>query len=278
MRTFDTLQGGSVARLARMRHYRDDWNRKADSGERRYAMRSKLSDGLEGALQARSHGVGEWKSDAHGIGDQLQRARQERKGYVSAPWGLVDGWRDIGDSGDIIRLRYTGWYADAHESEIYRGHVWQLPARDGTPRYVAGYVEDQGGDDGTRAGGYVVLECDRGALVMYDEKEDAARAGDALAERMAEDAREYDERWQEARRHDDERDDARGELKRAALDAREAIDALREQQATQVNTPENTCTLIRRQYESARGRMRAALRTIAEASKNIHSLGMNGEF
>jgi hypothetical protein len=255
-----------------MRRYRDRWNADAGHVERDTLLKA----GLAGALQARSHGIGNWSSYAHGIGDQLQRAAAEKRDHVSAPYELVDGWRDVGDSADIISLRHAGWYSDADGSETYRGHVWQLPARDGSPRYVAGYTEDQGGKFGTRAGGYVMLECERGALAFYDDKEDAARAGDGLAERMAEDAREYSERWQEASGHASDRYDARKDLKNARHAARVVVKALREtKDATGLDA---TRALLRDELAQRRDAMREALQRIAECSEKIADLDMTGEF
>src|SRR5690606_7160203 len=250
MRNFDTLQGGSRARLTRYRHALArslETIRGCRTPED--AERFITAAGYTSPLNHR----GPWMGDAHGLTIKPDASS------VSAPWGLVDGWRDMGDAGDIVTMRHNGWYADEYGDTVYRGHVWQLPARDGRPNYVAGYVEDQGtvgGIDGTRAGGYVVLECYRGALVLYDEKEDAARAGDALAESAAEEAREYDARWQEASRHDAERERERDRLAGAHLSAGNILHAWRAQRATGGPLAPEVCALLRLKLDDARAEMR----------------------
>ena len=215
-----------------MRRYRDDWNAKKESGERRYSMRSTLAAGLVGALQARSHGIGAISTSAHGP------SFADDGRTCGIPTETLAGLRDIGDAGDIIRLDHDGWFADAHRSETYRGHVWQLPAaRDGSPRFIAGYMEP--------ASGYAVLACNRGHIEIFtcDKSSDdyratdteackeAARAADHLAERDAESEREYSEKWQEASGHDSDREDARADMKAARLVARGALRSLRELRA-----------------------------------------------
>jgi hypothetical protein len=276
---YDKLNGGSVARL---REYRRDLARSLETirGCRTPEAAAEFirNAGYTSPLNYRYS----WMGDAHGIDDQLRDAAKESRGYVSAPWGLVDGWRDVGDSGDILGRGYSGWYADADCDETYRGHVWQLPARNGSPQYVAGYVEDQGRSVGeTRAGGYVVLCVDRGALELFDDKEDAARAGDGLAERNAERDREYSGRWREASNADSERDDARDDLKSARGSARSIIAALRELPPLAQDVPDAFSVAraqLRASLDDARGDMRRALAAIKEAAEKIAELDMTGEF
>lgn len=116
--------------------------------------------------------------------------------YCNVADSVLGTWRDVGDSHDIVRLGHTGWYADQHQENLYRGHVWQLPARNGEPLFIAGYHESEQTE-------YVILDCSRGRLRTFDSKEDAARAGDELARIMAEKEREYQEEWEEARQLSD---------------------------------------------------------------------------
>lgn len=275
---FDKLNGGSVARLRKYRRNLAD-SLKTIRGCRtaKDADEFIASAGYTSPLNHRYS----WMGDAHGIGDQLQRAREEGEDYISSPWGLVDGWRDVGDSSDIITMRHDGWYADADADEMYRGHVWQLPARNGSPQYVAGYVEDQGGKDGTRACGYVVLCVDRGALELFDDKEDAARAGDGLAERNAERYREYSERWREASDADSDRDDARDNLRNARARAQGVVAALRELPPVADGVADAFSVAraqLRASLDDARDDMREAIGAINEAAEKIADLDMTGEF
>lgn len=281
----DKLNGGSVARLARYRRALADSLATIRGCRTPEAAAAFIeSAGYTSPLNHRYA----WMGDAHGLSGAIaaKRERGERIAQVSAPWAMVDAWRDVGDVGDILTLRYTGWYSDADQSELYIGHVWQLPARDGVPCYVAGFVEDQGASlrgssiDGRRASGYVVLEHDGRGLVTYDDKEDAARAADGLAESAAEDAREYSERWQEASRADSEREEAREALRDARKEARDAIRAARELSAAGVacDAIAQTRAILADKVKAARRDMRRALRDIASAAGRIESLDMTGEF
>jgi hypothetical protein len=91
------------------------------------------------------------------------------------------GLRFVGHADEIAGLRHQGWYTNEYQDETYRGAVYQLPARRGESVFVYGY------DD----------PCNRGAaLLSFDwtaDKEDAARWADAIAERAAEQEREYQE-------------------------------------------------------------------------------------
>lgn len=82
------------------------------------------------------------------------------------------------------RIGHKGWYCDQFQDRTLRGIVFQLPARNGVTQYVPGYEESDGWS--------VVLYLDR----LEEESRDAAYAADSLAERMAEQEREYNESWQ----------------------------------------------------------------------------------
>lgn len=280
--TFDKLRGGSRARLQKMRNYRDAWNAKRVD----MPWRSELAS----ALKARRHGAGDWRSSAHG----LTIAPDAR--YVAAPLELVAGWRDVGASDDIVRLSHRGWYANASQDETYRGHVWQLPARDGSPVYVAGYTEREGRENVT---GYCVLSCwPPGRVQTFDDKEDAARAGDSLAESMAETEREYSERWQAASEASDERDEARKESKAARAKFRTLAQAWRalpaggptyviaenprqswDKRAThRPVTRDDVRDGLRAMLQEQRDAAREAVETMREKTARIEELGMTGEF
>lgn len=173
-----------------------------------------------------------------------------------------------------------GWYADADNGETYTGHVWQLPAHDGTPRYVAGYTEGDTRRHVSRDSGYVMLELTSNgrALELYETKEEAARAGDSLAEHYAEEAREYSERWQEASDADSDRDEAREALKRARVDGRAAVAALRELRTCEPDSVAHARHVARDALDAARDEMREAIAKIETARERIAQLDMEGEF
>lgn len=275
--THDTLRGGSVARLAK---YRRNLARSLQTI--RACRTPEEADAFirsAGYTSPLTHRF-DWMGAAHGL---TIGAEAKARGYISAPWELVDGWRDAGEAHDILRFRdgHTGWYSDADGYGLYVGHVWQLPAHDGTPRYVAGYVEKEGRRDDGRGSGYVVLECGRHGLELYDDKDDAARAADGLAERMAEEAREYSERWNEASRANDGREQARAGLRAARATASRIVAALRELPPLSPDHADPYSIAraqLRASLDDARGTMREALEKIAEHTARIASLNMASEF
>jgi hypothetical protein len=106
-------------------------------------------------------------------------------------------WRFTGTAHDIARaegyyrsIDHTGWYTRFEDyNEKTCGVVFQLPARNGKPRYVAGF-SDPANKINERSSASVSFD------QFYDDKMDAARAADRLAELMAEESCEYDEAWQ----------------------------------------------------------------------------------
>jgi len=89
-------------------------------------------------------------------------------------------FRECGDADKIIRLKHRGWFVDNFQDSTTRGMVLQLPARKGKTLYLAACSDPYN------------KNCAIVEICLYDEKEDAARAADGLAERYAEDAREDD--------------------------------------------------------------------------------------
>ena len=83
--------------------------------------------------------------------------------------------RSAGKAHEINRgMSHTGWFADNDQDQLYVGEVWHLPHG----KFLAGYVDDFGGTaifDGR----------------VYDDKSDAAYAGDSMAESAAEKSREF---------------------------------------------------------------------------------------
>lgn len=264
MKTHDVLNGGAPRRLARYKARAA----KHATDQRRLPQYRRAAE------------PGAWKEERwitpHGLGlnapDDTGFHPFEDGRAANVAWGIVDGWRDVGDADAIVSLRHTGWYSSAHECETYRGHVWQLPARGGVPQYVAGYVEHESRNDDGRHGGYVVLSCSGGRLDLFDCKEDAARAADGLAESRAETDREYSERWHAASEADSDREDAREKLANARANAREVIAALREKPG-----PKARGVLVLA-LADARERMREELENINTARERIAELEMTGEF
>jgi hypothetical protein len=101
---------------------------------------------------------------------------------------------------EVIRLDHTGWFADADGFTTHRGVIFQLPAKDGKERFLAGYVEMESARGGPReVNDGSALVCDD----VFSDKVAAARWADRLAERSAENAREESEAWQAGREWSD---------------------------------------------------------------------------
>lgn len=180
-------------------------------------------------------------------------------GYANIPTCVLDGLRSVGFVDELrpdgARLvNHKGWFADADCSETYRGEVWQLPARDGSLQYLAGYSESDAG--------YSVLDVTRGNLTIFDNLRDAIFAADHCAEHFAESEREYSERWQEASNASMARDNAREEC---AAERAEYIALMRAGECDMADD---------RVYP----RWLASLRAIIRASERIAELDMQGEF
>lgn len=111
------------------------------------------------------------------------------------------GYADTGRGYFTDTTENTGFYCDTHASETCFGVVYQLPARKGFARYVAGY------DFTDRDGGLVLnlneifeADCRNGSHWDDSQSNDAARDAALMANEharvAAEHAREYDSAWQ----------------------------------------------------------------------------------
>lgn len=164
-------------------------------------------------------------------------------------------WRDCGAAHEIARTSdsmrrwdHTGYYADDFQDKLYIGHVWQLPARNREPQYVAGFANPYG---------LVYLSASNYRLDIFDSREDAARAGDRLAEIMAEHARDYSAAWAAEQ-------SARDDASQAFHNAREALAALREQKALGA-VGSRVCSMLRAKFQDAHRAAREALGKFADA-------------
>ena len=173
----------------------------------------------------------------------------------------LSGLREYKFADEVLDLRNTGWYRDSFREQTYRGQVWRLPARNGAEQFLAGYVDNDG-------------QCAIIEPEAFDDEREAARRADHLAERDAQEEREYSERWQEANSASDDLEVARESLALARAKARGMIKAIRAQGTI---VPELCAILIERMKE-ARDEMREAIEAINAARDRIAELGMEGEF
>ena len=131
--------------------------------------------------------------------------------YLEQPGSML---RFVGAAHDIVRVGHTGWYLDDEDGVTIHGVVYQLPAQHGSERYLAGH------SDAHNPGAASL------SLEILDDKDDAARAADAMAERVAADEREYQDAWRAGQAHRDARRDLLAQgvaLVAAARDLRAAF-------------------------------------------------------
>lgn len=134
--------------------------------------------------------------------------------YEGKRWieNISRGLRIAGEAHEITTRLPLGYYVDQFCDETVRGLVVQLPARHGRPQYVAAVADPYNKD------------C---ALVDFadvtDDKADAARWADGMADRYADDAREFSAKDQAER----DIEDAREEIKAAHDRHRELMRGLR---------------------------------------------------
>lgn len=133
----------------------------------------------------------------------------ERLAFVYKPeaFGLREVGRVMVDCGG--RNGYwdnsgrCGYYADECGDNLCYGLVYQLPARDGKARFVAGYRFSEGDDGGAMVDFGTIFESasafqgDSWSADVRDHEDahDAARSADSMAEREAGKEREYQTAW-----------------------------------------------------------------------------------
>lgn len=127
---------------------------------------------------------------------QLTGSTDRYRWVEKAPNGL----RFVGESHKIVKLNHTGWYNDNFQDETVHGEVWQLPARNGVPQYVPA-VNDPCNDG---------CSCIAFSSIT-DDKEDAARWADSMAEYWAKDSREQQAKEDASQRLEEIADEIKGE-------------------------------------------------------------------
>lgn len=175
------------------------------------ASRPRPSDAASCLARARLN-VAEGKTALHDEGKTYgwSGGTPDPQGLQHFPDLESAGLRFVGYADELARLDHTGWYSDASQDAMMRGVVVQLPARGGCAQYLAGYEDAYGN-------GYILAVPRRGAIFQgekggageYEAKSsgdarEAARRADRIAEREAEEARDYDEAWQAGARYADE--------------------------------------------------------------------------
>lgn len=163
------------------------------------------------------------------------------------------GLRFVGFADEICRhIDHTGWFTDTDTlEEVYRGAVYQLPARNGRPIYLFGYRE---GFEHRRYGwqdtsGVESAHIDFAHLIYGDDGEDedakmaAARYADGMAESAAESAREYNEAYAKGSEYADLADTVK-------IERQLALELIREIKATGQPFGSAVCKALRAAVES----------------------------
>jgi len=169
-------------------------------------------------------------------------------------------FRFIGLAHEIVRLGHTGWYTRDNEyDETARGVVYMLPHN----RYLAAIADPyQSAKDGS--GPCIVETNATGQPIIYDDKEEAARAADSLAERYAEAAREDDRRQCERMKLEDAASEAAETLKSEREEARALLAEIR---ASRLSP--GLCERMRGELRTLRRSMHSAFATIKDSNAKL---------
>jgi hypothetical protein len=185
------------------------------------------------------------------------------------------GYADELESGSIS---HRGWFTDNDsQDEVYRGAVFQLPARNGRARFLPGYLESCNCGFVVDTSRGAICEADPAAeresqrryigkqhwnpdmesesywltCAMESARREAALSADSMAETAAESAREYNEAWREGSEFA-----ALGEDVESAR--REALDILAERRTVKGTEAPTLCAVIRAKVESLLSDIREA--------------------
>lgn len=158
----------------------------------------------------------------------------------------------------------SGWFTDPHGdvfkdgTGLCRGVVYQLPGRDGTARFVAGY-EFGGTDGGPTIDFGTIFEGEAESYNEYptelDAAKDAARMADEHARVAAEREHEYQTAWAAGNLYAQEVES----IESATAESRAILAELRTMRKAPIAGPtDNLCNAIRRHLAALRGTIEAA--------------------
>lgn len=245
---FDTLRRGAPARLA-------DYRQRLKES---LATIRKHRTPEEAEQFIQNMGYDSWKRERwivpHGLGFNAPSPRHTRSdaygGVIFMDSGELDHLRPIAPD-DKTRDYGRGWYADQDGGETVTGKVVQLPTGRGRQsRWLAYAVHSD--NDG------IWLDKD-----VYDDPTVACHNADRLAERIAEEDREYNGRWQAARDLEVQIDELKEELHDARGEASEALHAYGEQRELG-EVAKSTERLLFDQLATARARMHRCIEKITD--------------
>jgi hypothetical protein len=115
-------------------------------------------------------------------------------------WEWCDRVRGVG-------IDHTGWFTDDQEDQKIRGLVFRLPKSRG---FLIGWAYCEGNDDTASQ-----MAGELSTRAVYTDIQRAAWAADKLADRIAEDEREYNEKQREEQEAEDKAAEALKEMQEA---------------------------------------------------------------
>ena len=153
------------------------------------------------------------------------------------------GLRSCGFADEIVSsIEHKGWYADPHgfDDNVYRGIVCQLPARNGFPQYVYGYA-----DPNNEGAALIDSDIIEGQLNGDEDNASAeifaaARAADSMAQRYAEEEKDYQMKESARIAAEEKRDEAKEKhatLREHIIREREKIAELNRDAANLIDEP-----------------------------------------
>lgn len=195
-----------------------------------------------------------WQPGKPGIGfvHSLDGAGMRLVGRVAVE---CDGRRGIWDDSGK-----TGWLTDPY-GDVDTGHCWgevyQLPARDGKARFVAGYVMGGCSDDlPTVDLGTIYESADATEAREESAAQDAARAADHMAQRAAEKERDYQTAWQAGSYYSD---------------TLEELATLRKSVLATLRDIKGACTRLSDLPDTVKARLRASIESDLETRADLQN-------
>lgn len=218
----------------------------------RRALEMATADAADGKTRFASCAVSGWNPAFAAFGESGMR-------WIENP--AECGLRFVGYADECARLNHTGWYLDSDGFETARGIVYQMPARNGAPVFVAGYADPF---NGTKGNEWKNPACLSFSSVVYGESgwfstdprdnpecADAGRLADRITEIMAESEREYREVTDARQRFESLADDIKAEWSEWSALMRECR-AMRQRAADAVNIAPHIAATIRARLASIR--------------------------
>ena len=238
-----------------------------------YLLQSRIDKVKKQALAAAEHPRAEYA-------DALKRELNYQVKYGRPGWRVYDSANSYNKAGDLMlyslsefdpvplqdisrrTFDYSGYYADNFQGEIVRPYIVKIKTSRGA--FICPAVDYSDSDQ-------AIIYISRGQLAPSDPQNleheaaiyDAARIADKMAERLADESREYDAQFQAEQQAGDLKEDNKQALK----EARELVQAIREQRRySNIMTP--ICDLLADKLRQLRASIRRNNARIAALNDN----------